>query len=422
MNDRIITLLTLLLILCAGCAERTEISQEGSDQISEAATGTPEGDGSPLDRLQGVHPNRPVILKTAAYDFLATEDGAKVICSDGQEAGVWDMTSGNKIRSIPQSEIVISFAMPRNESSLLTVAAGRTTPARLWSLETSELLREYPSPLEDVEVTQKVKGKDYGWNLWRHPDIWRFSSTGLVPKMGFGFTSVAFNSDGTKFATGCEDGKIIIWDTKSGGQLQVLNGDVHRILEIAFSTNGKRLLAAAKDDIIQLWDLADSTMIQQFEETRERNWVTGHRPAIAFSSDGPMFALYSPKSLAILICDSGTGDELSRITDRSRLPSGKLQVSMQRGLGFIDSKAVYSNAGGLTRVWNVATGKLVRQQECRSGVNAGYAYPNIEYVQFLPVINAFVAVEVENDENTLHEDWTTVSYRPLPLFTKIVHD
>lgn len=76
------------------------------------------------------------------------------------------------------------------------------------------------------------------------------------------------------------------------------------------------------------------------------------------------------------------------------------------------------NTGGWIKRWNFTNGELIQQQECKSGVPAGYAYPSIQYVEFLGALNAFADVEVENDENTGHEDWTTVSLRPRKLFER----
>ena len=306
------------------------------------------------------------------------------------------------------------------DDALLTVATGKATPARLWDLKTGKMLKEFPSPFESDDGTSQVFAEDYGWNMWRHPDIWKFAWTGLVPKTGFGFTCAAFGPAGDKIAAGCEDGRIIVWDATSAEPkpIRMLATGIPRILAIAFSADGSRLLAAARDDRIQLWDLDKHEMLRQFDETRRENWVEGYRPAIAFSADSSKFALYSPRGLEILICDSTSGDILHRIQEPSRLPGGKLQLSLRRGLAFIDESTLFSNTGGWIKLWDFTTGELIQQQVCKSGVNAGYAYPSIQYVEFLPSLDAFAAVEVENDEDTGHEDWTTVSFRPRKLFER----
>jgi len=405
----------LLPILVLGCADRTNESGRPSDERSAGSSREAAGTAVSLDQLQGVHPHRPLILKTNAFDFRSADNGATIVCGDRQGVGVWDMATGKRSRLIEHSEVVLGVALNATDDALLTVSTGKATPARLWDLKTGKKLKEFPSPSESVDETTQVSKEDRGWNVWRHPDIWKFASTGIVPEAGFGFTCAVFGPADAKVATGCEDGRIIIWDATTAEPIKMLATGIPRILAIAFSADGSRLLAAAKDDRIQLWDLDEYEIMRQFDETRRENWVEGYRPAITFSADGSKFALYSPRALQILICDSTSGDVLHRISEPSRLPGGKLHLSLRRGLAFIDESTLFSNTGGWIKLWNFTNGELMQQQECKSGVNAGYAYPSIEYVEFLPALDAFVAVEVENDENTGHDDWTTVSFRPRKL-------
>ncbi|GAB5403331.1 MAG: hypothetical protein Aurels2KO_15620 [Aureliella sp.] len=410
----------LLAIFILGCADRTNESEPErlSDSHSVAPANKETHPVVSVDQLQGVHPNRPLILKTNAFDFRSSDSGATIVCADRQGVGVWDMATGKRNRLIEHSEVVLGVEFSPTDNALLTVATGKSTPARLWDLQTGTMLKEFSSPFASDNETSQIRDEDYGWNLWRHPDIWRFARTGIVPQAGFGFTCCAFGPAAKNIAAGCEDGRIIIWDAATAAPTKTLDTGIPRILALAFSVDGSRMLAAARDDIIQLWDLDKNEMLRQFDETRRVDWAAGYRPAIAFSADGSKFALYSPRTLEILICDSTAGEILHRIQEPSRLPSGKLHFSLQRGLAFTDETTLFSNTGGWIKIWNFTTGELIQHQECQSGVNAGYAYPSIQYVQFLPRLDAFVAVEVENDENTNHDDWTTISLRPRKLFER----
>jgi hypothetical protein len=42
----------------------------------------------------------------------------------------------------------------------------------------------------------------------------------------------------------------------------------------------------------------------------------------------------------------------------------------------------------------------------------------VAYVKYLPALHAAMVVEAENDENTLHQDWTVISIVPLGAFAK----
>ncbi len=43
---------------------------------------------------------------------------------------------------------------------------------------------------------------------------------------------------------------------------------------------------------------------------------------------------------------------------------------------------------------------------------------SVAYVKYLPALHAAMVVEAENDENTLHQDWTVISIVPLGAFAK----
>ncbi|MCR9200081.1 MAG: hypothetical protein NXI04_15710 [Planctomycetaceae bacterium] len=403
-------LLVLVLLFLSGC-DRAASSRQDSRKQQTHLRATP---AVTLDQLQGVHPASPLLLKTNVFAFQPTSKGDGLICSDRDGVSVWDLADGKRRLLLESPGIVIDLAEPRSGHQLLTVAAGRTTSARLWDRKSGRLVREFASPF--AADAQSPTLPDDAWNQWRDPSIWRFASTGFVPRDGFGLTCAAFNADGSRIAAGCEDGRVVIWETATAKPLTTLETELSRVLSVRFSADGSRLLVAARDDRIQLWNLETSQLVRQFEETRTENWVSGYRPAICFSDDGTRFALYSPRQLAIVVGDADSGKTLHCIADNSRLPGGKLQLSLQRGLAFIDDTSLFSNTGGWIRIWNIPSGQVIAQQECQSGVNAGYAYPNIHFVQYLPSLDAFIAVEVENDENTGHDDWTTVSLRPRILF------
>lgn len=403
----------LVLLILSGCDRAASSGQDSTGEQTQERTAPT----ATLDQRQGVHPASPLLLRTNVFAFLPAAEGDGIICSDRDGVSVWDLTDGSHRLLLESPEIVIDLAEPRGGHQLLTVAAGRTTPARLWEMNTGKLLREFPSPF--AANLQSPMRPDDAWNQWRDPSIWRFASTGFVPRDGFGLTCAAFSADGSRIAAGCEDGRVVIWESATAKPLTTLETELPRVLSVRFSADGSRLLVAARDDRIQLWNLETSQLVRQFEETRTENWVSGYRPAICFSDDGTRFALYSPRQLSILVCDANSGRTLRRMADNSRLPRGKLQLSLQRGLAFIDDTALFSNTGSWIRIWNISSGEVIAQQECQSGVNAGYAYPNIHFVEFLPSLDAFMAVEVENDENTGHEDWTTISLRPRKGFERL---
>ena len=376
------------------------VLQPGSAKLLRAAD-------APIDRtkLLGVYPrSQPLILKTASNAFAAFRDGSKVVCADNDVAELWDMTTGNKLLSMKHPEVVIGVAIAPDEKTLLTITAGRENPVRLWNLENGKVLQEYPSPFRNIAGSVPVeKDGRSGWNLWDSPTIWRFSRSGYLPKTGFGFTSIAFSTNGQEFATGSEDGTVILWNTKAGKEMTRMVGKAERLWSIVFSPDGTRLLTSSWNGRVALWDTKKKILVKQFEETEGREHVYTSLP---FSSDGKRFIFYSSKRKSI--CDVETGEEVRR------LPKS---ISVSRCIALLpgDDKLLCQD-GHLLEVYDIATGKVVCRHIREFGVHLGYAYPNVVYVDYLPNIAAVMAVEIDNDENTSHEDWTTISIVPLSEF------
>jgi WD40 repeat protein len=68
-------------------------------------------------------------------------------------------------------------------------------------------------------------------------------------------TSIAFSSDGRLFAAGTEDGKVVLWDARTGSPagspIQVATGAVDPIS----SPDGRLFAASSTDQTATLWDL-----------------------------------------------------------------------------------------------------------------------------------------------------------------------
>ena len=204
----------------------------GHDDPAGAAVRSTE-----IHRLKGVHPHEPpVILHTTAHAFAAFADGSRVVCANYKFAELWDLTTGEKILSLPHPEIVLACAISPDEKSLLTVTTGRTSPVRLWSLVSGEIVREYPSPFEGNCSASETESRDSsGWNLWDNPRTWRFPRRGYLPETGFGFTAVAFSPRGNLVAAGCEDGTILFWNVQEQQEAQRIMGNGKRLILLLFS-------------------------------------------------------------------------------------------------------------------------------------------------------------------------------------------
>lgn len=67
--------------------------------------------------------------------------------------------------------------------------------------------------------------------------------------------SMAFSPDGRVLATGCDDGRTMLWESETGLLLCTLDGPPDDVRAVAFSPDGSWLLCAHRESPPVRWDL-----------------------------------------------------------------------------------------------------------------------------------------------------------------------
>ena len=107
--------------------------------------------------------------------------------------------------------------------------------------------------------------------------------------------SLAFSPDGTRIASGSEDGTARVWEAASGREIAVCRGHSFKVLWVSFHPDGKRLVTASADGTVRQWDPATGREVEPAYE--------GHA--------GEVFrAIYSPDGQRIA---SGGSDRTIRL-------------------------------------------------------------------------------------------------------------
>ncbi|KAL4256374.1 hypothetical protein AB1N83_012939, partial [Pleurotus pulmonarius] len=96
---------------------------------------------------------------------------------------------------------------------------------------------------------------------------------------------ISFQADGSRFATGDDDGTVKIWDIETGKELRTFEGHSDRIRSLAFSPDGRKIAAGSRDGTIRVWDTETGQDLFGAMEGHT-NYVTG----LAFSPDGTRLA------------------------------------------------------------------------------------------------------------------------------------
>jgi WD40 repeat protein len=156
-------------------------------------------------------------------------------------------------------------------------------------------------------------------------------------------STVAFNPDGSLFATAGSDGKVRFWDIGTGKPVRAPLVHIQCVECLAFNATGSRLVTGSKDGVLRVWDLASG---------KELFHCTGHHSSV-------LAVAFSPRGDTIL---SGSIDKTARFWDA--------ETGEPRGEPLVHDGAVntvvYSRAGDLVatggtdrlaRLWNAATGE-----------------------------------------------------------------
>ena len=73
-----------------------------------------------------------------------------------------------------------------------------------------------------------------------------------------GLATLQFSRDGTRFASGYDDGTVIVWDVATGAVQEQFNGHAGSVMEVAFSPDGATLYTVSLDRSLLAWDLDGS--------------------------------------------------------------------------------------------------------------------------------------------------------------------
>jgi WD40 repeat protein len=182
-----------------------------------------------------------------------------------------------EMRALPQLQSLQNWTLPprvvrmlgdprfRLEGALLTLHVGSNGDA--WSVEEPGVLRHWTvetgrehsqATLSDLEMVWRFSGNGKwlasaadDWSLW---DIHK--NTLLLTKRQPSWVNVlAFHPDGHQLATGHDDGRVRLWDARTGKMLREWSDTDAPVTAMAFSGDGQTLAASTEDRKVRLWNV-----------------------------------------------------------------------------------------------------------------------------------------------------------------------
>ncbi len=134
--------------------------------------------------------------------------------------------------------------------------------------------------------------------------------------------AIAFSSDGTRLATGAEDGTAKVWDVNSGRLLVTLTGHKGYVLDVAWNPDGTRLATGGWDRTVRIWDAESGRQLAVLEDMNSRvncvdwssdgRWLAAGQDVGLLPNDMPKndissVMIWNAKSLEVVRSIKGTG-------------------------------------------------------------------------------------------------------------------
>lgn len=365
---------------------------DGSVRLWDARTGT-------LVRTFGA-PNGGVVY-TVAY----SPDSRRIAV--GQHDGrvsLWDAAQGNQILAFAgESKHPVARLEYSPDGAFILAAHQANDPTRVWDAVSGEQRRVLPGGFGVACFSPD--GRSVAVN---GPDPWdTLQILDLEGKVGpktlrghqAAVTAAAFSPNGRLLATGGVDKTVRVWEVRTGKGLCVLHGHSRRVVRVAFSPDGRTIASSGEDGLVKLWSAQGSCEPRQLGYGRSTSlalspggdrllctWDVGGEAVIwdlrtglvtgrlAGGQAGLDWVAWSKDGQRVMTVTSDHVVSIWDPADNRLTASFPVSGNRERPALSPDGTCVVTGGDQAARVWDVATGRVLRQLPGVGSQVAGVAW------------------------------------------------
>jgi WD40 repeat protein len=308
-------------------------------------------------------------------------------------------------------------------------------PARIWDVSTEKPVLSLPADgawtaAYSSDGKRALTADDDAARVWD-------AGTGrllarLSAKSSLLIISAAFSPDGTRVVTGGENGNVVVWDVASERELAVLKGHRDAVLSVAFSRDGNFVASGSEDGSARVWEVEKARRYTRLgaEGDTFGGFSWDGKLALTHGPDGTLSAwpvtrkaspiqvpagqvdgwVFSPDGKHVALWRQN-GIEIWRPGDwgRVRVLAPESAVAKTASFRSDNRFLATTDQGQFARIWDVATGEVVRRLTCKDG---GVWQAAFSHTRKLLAVACLDEVVVWNATSAAPSSWAPVKRFP----------
>jgi WD40 repeat protein len=305
-------------------------------------------------------------------------------------------------------------------------------PARIWDVSTEKPVLSLPAN----GAWSAVYSGDGKRVLTADDDaarVWDAQTGSLLAKLSalsssLGIISAAFSSDGERVVTGGVNGNVVVWDVAAEREVAILKGHTDEVESVAFSRDGNFVASGSEDGSARVWEVEKGRRYTRIGANDDQfgGFSWDGKLALAQGSDGTLSAWPVTREPRPTLVPAGKVDSWSFSPDGTRVafwrqngieiwrPGDWRRVralapesaTAKTGSFSSDNRfIVTTDQGEFARVWDVASGKVVRRLTCKGG---GVWQASFSHADKLLAIACLEEVVVWDAGSASPSGWTPV--------------